>query len=190
MCLLAARALIKNPKVLCLDEATASLDSQSEKIVQEALDKIMIDPNQTCIVIAHRLSTIRSADRIAVIEKGKIQEIGTHDELMAKPNGRYRRMQALQNLDAVATDFSMKGAFLSERGDNDENVGHVKPSNASGNAKEDDEDVEVDKKDAAANAKRARMLASGDAYYFLVGGIGARKFVVGCLYPCHVLCEV
>lgn len=109
---------------------------------------------------------------------------------MAKPNGRYRRMQALQNLDAVATDFSMKGAFLSERGDNDENVGHVKPSNASGNGKEDDEDVEVDKKDAAANAKRARMLASGDAYYFLVGGIGARKFVVGCLYPCHVLCEV
>ena len=85
-------------------QATSALDSESETIVQDALDKIMSSNTQTTIVIAHRLSTIRNADRIAVIANGKVREIGTHDELMAKQNGHYRRLQAFQNLQGTESD--------------------------------------------------------------------------------------
>jgi ATP-binding cassette, subfamily B (MDR/TAP), member 1 len=172
--LLAARALVVQPQVLLLDEATSALDSESEKFVQDALDKLMFDKHQTCIVIAHRLSTIASADRIAVVDNGKISEVGTHEELMARPGGRYKRLQALQNLSAVGDGGSAKGTVVLKRAKDDD--GHVKKSNANGTKKvEHDEDLKVDKKVEAANAKKARMLASGDTYYLFVGGVGARK---------------
>jgi ATP-binding cassette subfamily B (MDR/TAP) protein 1 len=95
-----ARALLKKPRILLLDEATSALDSANERIVQVALDAIMTRSEQTCVVIAHRLSTIRNADRIAVIDNGVVQEIGSHDELMAMPNGQYHRLQELQDLTA------------------------------------------------------------------------------------------
>ena len=88
-----ARALLKNPPILILDEATSSLDTESEKLVQEALDELMKD--RTVLVIAHRLSTIRNADRIIVLDKGCIIEEGSHDELYAK-GGSYRRLCDLQ----------------------------------------------------------------------------------------------
>ena len=88
-----ARALLKDPKILLLDEATSSLDAESEKLVQEALDRLMV--GRTCVVVAHRLSTIRNADIIAVVQGGKVVEKGTHDELIAK-NGVYRRFGARQ----------------------------------------------------------------------------------------------
>ncbi len=88
-----ARALLKNPPVLILDEATSSLDSESEKMVQKALDTLM--ENRTTFVIAHRLSTIKKADRIIILEKGKIVETGTHDDLFAK-DGLYRRLYELE----------------------------------------------------------------------------------------------
>jgi ABC-type multidrug transport system fused ATPase/permease subunit len=89
-----ARAVLKDPSILILDEATSSLDSESERIVQEALDKLMV--GRTSFVIAHRLSTIRKADKIVVIDKGEVKEIGTHEELVSKENGIYKKLNSLQ----------------------------------------------------------------------------------------------
>jgi ABC-type multidrug transport system fused ATPase/permease subunit len=89
-----ARALLKNPSILILDEATSSLDSESEKLVQEALEILM--EGRTSIIIAHRLSTIRNADQILVLDNGKISEQGTHQELIALENGVYKNLSNLQ----------------------------------------------------------------------------------------------
>ncbi|NHN24859.1 ATP-binding cassette domain-containing protein [Flavobacterium jejuense] len=89
-----ARALLKNPSILILDEATSSLDSESEKLVQEALENLM--KGRTSIIIAHRLSTIRSADAILVLNEGKIAEYGTHKELLEIENGIYKNLSNLQ----------------------------------------------------------------------------------------------
>ncbi|KAJ6993333.1 ABC transporter B family member 1 [Populus alba x Populus x berolinensis] len=90
-----ARAMLKNPAILLLDEATSALDSESEKLVQEALDRFMI--GRTTLVIAHRLSTIRKADLVAVLQQGSVSEVGTHDELIAKgENGMYAKLIRMQ----------------------------------------------------------------------------------------------
>ena len=89
-----ARAVLKNPKILILDEATSSLDSESERLVQDALEKLMKD--RTSIVIAHRLSTIRKADQIIVLDRGKLMEKGNHEELMKLESGIYRNLSQLQ----------------------------------------------------------------------------------------------
>jgi len=89
-----ARALLKDPALLILDEATSSLDSESERLVQEALEELM--KNRTSIIIAHRLSTIREADKIIVLEKGKVIESGKHSELMKNEGGLYRYLSQLQ----------------------------------------------------------------------------------------------
>ena len=91
-----ARAVLKNPPIMILDEATSALDTESEKLVQDALEKMM--QNRTSIVIAHRLSTIQKADNIIVMQKGEIVEQGKHTELIAK-NGTYARLVALQSLE-------------------------------------------------------------------------------------------
>ena len=92
-----ARAILKNAPILILDEATSALDMESEQYVQAALANLM--KGRTVFVIAHRLSTVRSATRIAVIERGQISEIGTHDELM-RHSGMYRRLYDMQFKDA------------------------------------------------------------------------------------------
>ncbi len=89
-----ARAILRNPKILILDEATSALDSVSEKLVQEALNNLI--KNRTTFIIAHRLSTIQHADKIIVLENGKIAEMGKHGELMQNPNGIYRNFWELQ----------------------------------------------------------------------------------------------
>jgi ABC-type multidrug transport system fused ATPase/permease subunit len=89
-----ARAVLKDPRILILDEATSSLDSESERLVQDALEKLMV--GRTSIVIAHRLSTIRKADQILVLDGGSIAEKGTHEQLMKMSNGIYKNMSKLQ----------------------------------------------------------------------------------------------
>jgi len=90
-----ARAIIRDPKILILDEATSALDSVSEKLVQEALEKLIY--GRTTFIIAHRLSTIQKADKIIVLEKGRIAEMGKHEELMKNPEGIYRSFWELQS---------------------------------------------------------------------------------------------
>jgi ABC-type multidrug transport system fused ATPase/permease subunit len=89
-----ARAILKNPAILILDEATSSLDSESERLIQEALETLM--RGRTSFIIAHRLATVRHVDRIVVISDGRVVESGTHDELQAIESGVYRRLAALQ----------------------------------------------------------------------------------------------
>ncbi|CAK4709982.1 unnamed protein product, partial [Aphanomyces euteiches] len=91
-----ARALVRQPKILVLDEATSALDNESERVVQDAINNLMAHTDMTTIVIAHRLSTIRNADKIAVISKGVVAELGRHDELMQVENGFYRSLVLTQ----------------------------------------------------------------------------------------------
>ncbi|KAF8394745.1 hypothetical protein HHK36_020962 [Tetracentron sinense] len=91
-----ARAILKDPRILLLDEATSALDAESERVVQEALDRIMV--NRTTVIVAHRLSTVRNADMIAVIHRGKIVEKGSHSELLKDPDGAYCQLIRLQEV--------------------------------------------------------------------------------------------
>ncbi|KAI3523833.1 hypothetical protein L1887_02274 [Cichorium endivia] len=91
-----ARAILKDPRILLLDEATSALDANSERVVQEALDRIMV--NRTTVIVAHRLSTIQNSDVIALIHNGKIVEKGSHSELLQDPEGAYSQLIRLQEL--------------------------------------------------------------------------------------------
>ncbi len=93
-----ARAVLKNAPILVLDEATSALDSESELLVQQALTNLMM--NRTSFVIAHRLSTIRRADAIIVLERGRVVEMGRHDELVTRPSGSYAALYQMQLLES------------------------------------------------------------------------------------------
>ena len=100
-----ARALLKNAPILVLDEATSALDAESELLVQEALANLMM--NRTSFVIAHRLSTIRRADAIIVLERGRVVEVGRHDELLARPSGTYAALYQMQLLEVRKAERRM-----------------------------------------------------------------------------------
>jgi ABC-type multidrug transport system fused ATPase/permease subunit len=97
-----ARALLKNAPILILDEATASVDTATERLIQEALERLMA--GRTSFVIAHRLSTIRQADQILVLRHGEIIERGTHEELLER-DGLYARLARIQNLTTIEEGF-------------------------------------------------------------------------------------
>ena len=99
-----ARALLHNPRILILDEATASLDTETEKQIQDALQNL--SKNRTTIAIAHRFSTLKNADRLVVVKNGRIVEEGTHEELFNKENGIYANMAHMQ-LDALNFEGSV-----------------------------------------------------------------------------------
>jgi len=161
-----ARAIIKRPKILLLDEATSALDSESESIVQETIDSLISNGDQTVIVIAHRLSTIQNADRIAVVADGMIKETGTHDQLMAFPNGHYKRLNDFRDLSASVKH--MDKAFSTERDE-----------------EQKDEKVEGEKEigdeTMLKNIRSAKLMAQGDMIYFFIGSVGA--ILAGFVYP-------
>ena len=97
-----ARAIVRDPSILILDEATSALDTTSEKVVQAALDKLLVAKKRTTIVIAHRLSTIRNADKIVVLMDGRVVEQGTHDELLVASTGHY--MELINSASASSGD--------------------------------------------------------------------------------------
>ncbi|GLT91243.1 hypothetical protein SLE2022_091400 [Rubroshorea leprosula] len=105
-----SRAIVKNPSILLLDEATSALDAESEKSVQEALDRVMV--GRTTVVVAHRLSTVRNADVIAVVQDGKIVETGSHEELISNPTSAYSSLVQLQEANSLQR-FPSQGPSLS-----------------------------------------------------------------------------
>lgn len=161
---------MKKPKVLILDEATSALDNESEAIVQAAIDKLMESRSHTVILIAHRLSTVRNADKIAYIGHGKVLEYGSHDELIQKNHGLYKRL----------FDSSKQSATLDSVGLRDNNHHHHS------NQGDDDEEVDWEAKIAeqeskAFDAKRARSLAKPDVGFIAIGAIGA--VLAGGVFP-------
>ena len=94
-----ARAILHNPKILILDEATSSVDTETEELIQEALTRLV--KNRTTFAIAHRLSTLRNADRLVVIEDGKVAETGTHDELIEKKGTYYKLVEIQSKLSSI-----------------------------------------------------------------------------------------
>lgn len=144
----------------------------------------MADSTMTCVMIAHRLSTIRGADRIAVVGHGKVREIGTHDELMAREDGLYRKMQSLQNLEVGGVTEKPTQHTKDSKGDEED----TKRSSSSVTATTDEMEVDIDKEQESGNAKRARQLAMASIQYFLLGGVGAREscFVVVLLLKLRI----
>ena len=152
------------------------MDTESEKIVQEALDVIMADKNLITIVIAHRLSTIRGADKIIYVDHGKVREVGTYAELMAKPHGHYKRLENLQALDQMVDRKSLlsnKKAY--EAADKKQMKKDAKKAakNASKDAERRAEQEMIDKEKAKINEKKAKQLAREEYPLFIIGSIGA-----------------
>lgn len=162
---------MKKPKILILDEATAALDTASEAIVQAAIDTLLASREHTCIVIAHRLSTIWGADKIVFIADGKVLEQGTHEGLIATPNGRYKRLFNSSRRDTTVTLVSLRLSKITDIKGVIDNEGDEEIASAA--------KLEGDAK--AFSGKRARALASPDQGYMLDGSIGA--VMAGSVFP-------
>jgi len=150
-------------------------DSDSETVVQEAIDTLMKSTDHSIIVIAHRLSTIRHADRIALISGGKVLEFGSHDELIQKPHGRYKRLvESSKRRSTVDSVGLRRSALIDEESrviDDDEEEEQAI-----------DWEAKISEEEAQAfNAKRARQMAKPDAKYMIIGSVGA--LLAGSIFP-------
>ena len=178
-----ARVLLRKPRLLLLDEATSALDSHSEQAVQEALDKIMTMEHQSTIIVAHRLSTIRNADRIVVLADGKIQEIGTYDELLSKEHGLFVRLQALQDSDGTALPDESDANLKEATAKNDLATQEMMEPRLEKDEKESEESETelIDKHREKEIVSRARQLSRGDEKLFVIGSVGA--ILTGAVFP-------
>ena len=182
-----ARALIRNPKILLLDEATSALDTSSEKVVQDALEKIRSERKLTTVTVAHRLSTIVHSDKIVVIADGDIQECGTHTELLAE-DGIYATLCEGQGLTADAANKSDEQT----NGVDTSSTNKVSVSKINGTAQDveagatanKEEDVEESYNYKEINS-RLREFSKADIWYTLLGYIGG--ILVGVLPACEAV---
>ncbi|KAK4261467.1 hypothetical protein QN277_004459 [Acacia crassicarpa] len=185
-----SRALVKNPSILLLDEATSALDAESEKSVQEALDRVMV--GRTTVVVAHRLSTIRNADVIAVVQGGKIVETGSHDELIANPISAFASLVQFQEAVSLQTHPSVApslGQLSSVR--NSRELSRTTTS-LGGSFRSDKESIgcvdadEVDSgKTRRVSARRLYSMIGPDWYYGVIGTFCA--FIAGAQMPLFAL---
>ncbi|MFS8014155.1 putative ABC-type xenobiotic transporter [Helianthus anomalus] len=176
-----ARAILKDPRILLLDEATSALDAESERVVQEALDRIMV--NRTTVIVAHRLSTVRNADMIAVIHRGKIVEKGSHSELVQDPEGAYSQLIKLQEVDGDSEHHNSEDRrFSSSRR-------HSKSKSFGSPLHIDDQPPESLEKETEKNSKnrpkvplrRLAYLNKPETPVLIIGSIAA--IINGTIYP-------
>ncbi|XP_071713966.1 ABC transporter B family member 11-like [Rutidosis leptorrhynchoides] len=163
-----ARAIIKDPRILLLDEATSSLDAESERVVQEALDEIMV--NRTTVIVAHRLSTVRNADMIVVIHKGKMVEKGSHSELLQDPEGAYSQLIKLQDVSNVSKDQ-----------DNSETGKDLRRQSSVSTSAVDIEEQESSKSHPKVPLRRLAYLNKPEIPVLIIGSIAA--IINGTLLP-------
>ncbi|OIW10677.1 hypothetical protein TanjilG_16049 [Lupinus angustifolius] len=185
-----SRAIVKNPSILLLDEATSALDAESEKSVQEALDRVMI--GRTTVVVAHRLSTVRNADIIAVVQGGRIVETGNHQELISNPTSVYASLIQLQEATSVQSHPS-GGPSLGRQSSTkySRELSHTTSIGAS--FRSDKESVGRVCTDEAENSSKSRHISAGrlysmvgpDWYYGVIGTLCA--FVAGAQMPLFAL---
>lgn len=176
-----ARAIIKNPPILLLDEATSALDTESERIVQQSLDSLLAASKRTTIIVAHRLSTIRNANRIAVHSGGSIVEIGSHDELLRIPNGRYRMLVEAQNRSSADQVEDAPKSLLHHRSSSfsSEKLGSFKLTRQISKASVHDQDVATENSDAGegkppkVSLGRIWKMSMPEWKYMLMGALGA-----------------
>ncbi|PHT35054.1 ABC transporter B family member 4 [Capsicum baccatum] len=172
-----ARAILKDPRILLLDEATSALDAESESVVQEALDKIMID--RTTIIVAHRLSTVRNADNIAVIHQGRIVEEGKHFELLKDPEGAYSQLIRLQEVvnqtkEQICLDDSQHPSTESRpESSNNYDTTSIKGISETRSPRSSDTNLKVSKKLEKTHVSRLAHLNKPEFPILLVGAVVA-----------------
>lgn len=175
-----ARALVRNPKILLLDESTSALDAQSERIVQDALEKA--SAGRTTVTIAHRLSTVRNADTISVIDEGRVAESGTHTRLLSTDGSAYKKLVEYQNV--LGQTIEEDGVGVSEGAQISAIHSKSKDSiskTAHGEGDEDDEEGDGKPAVDAGVLRRAFMMNIGELPIMLVGMIGAG--LAGASFP-------
>ncbi|KAL7158153.1 hypothetical protein ABFS83_02G122900 [Erythranthe nasuta] len=183
-----ARAILKNPRILLLDEATSALDADSERIVQEALEKVMVE--RTTVIVAHRLSTVRNADMTAVLYNGKIVEKGTHIELLKYPQGVYSKLIHLQQAnedsdDKNKADTSITISFVKESSQRISSMHSLSPASMgvseSALINESPVSSEISKGLAEVSIFRLAYFNKAEAPVLIVGVISA--IIVGAILP-------